>query len=866
MGSLLVYSSVSTPGLLQPRAVLTHINDNSVGEHLGNGVPTDKYGTALELYPFTGSGCPTVQRLDIRHASIGIKAYIPPCSLTVWNCIFRNCTIGIWAYYIYVYTMQLFMCDVPTPFHDHGQSHFPSPDYLDDCTPNAKSKVTVHPGSLARTVGSTATFNVTAGGYGVTYQWYFNGASIAGATSPSYTISSVQHAHAGQYWVVVANDFGSDRSQLTTLTVSGPPLIVTQPAARVAYLGGTVTFSVAAIGNTPFSYQWRKNGVNIAGATSHEYTLNNIQSGDFANYSVSVGNAHGSSLSATAALTSKSVGSHWVYTSNTDFQKGYLINLNHNVSGELRINADPTPLPYLNVPCSARDTLARVDVNSGAIVGEYRTAPAGLYHADPSRVAVDRHGNVWVGNRYDGDLWDPTTVTRVGVVIGGVRGNRSGIPPNHSFQPDPQGEYLKPPFIYNTCFDRDGDGLIRTSRAIGHVLDWPAGSGVSSAEDEAILHYILAESLQVRMVAVDAHNDAWVGGTCDRVHAKFSGITGGIIPGSRLPVSGEGQGGGYGGLVDGYGVVWSAGRSFPGCSANLGLIRYDPAFSNLTVLSNIYGDYGLAIDPQTQQIWYGSWDRSHVAKYDRWGNFIQVYGHGNVHAHGMVVDNRNRVWVSHNKMINQGDHTGITVGQLRTDGTFVGNVALARDPVFFQLGPTGLAVDRNQKVWVANSTGNSVMRIHPDAGPFSGSSDQYRIGEVDLVVDLSSAGQYPAADPYAMGDMTGFIALGATRWSGCWVLVQDGGGLDKPWHKVSWNPVSQPTGTGLTVEVRAANTIAGLPWNASTGAPRPFVSVGNNVTFNNVTGRYLEVRVTLSRNPEVANNPRLADLTVHWPQ
>ena len=36
--------------------------------------------------------------------------------------------------------------------------------------------------------------------------------------------------------------------------------------------------------------------------------------------------------------------------------------------------------------------------------------------------------------------------------------------------PNPAGEYLKPPFEYNTCVDKNGDGLIRTSRGLGNMI------------------------------------------------------------------------------------------------------------------------------------------------------------------------------------------------------------------------------------------------------------------------------------------------------------------------------------------------------------------------------------------------------------
>jgi hypothetical protein len=66
---------------------------------------------------------------------------------------------------------------------------------------------------------------------------------------------------------------------------------------------GAVTFAVTAIGQGPLSYQWKKGGVNIAGATSATYYIANPQAGDAGSYTVVVTNAFGSTTSNAATLT-----------------------------------------------------------------------------------------------------------------------------------------------------------------------------------------------------------------------------------------------------------------------------------------------------------------------------------------------------------------------------------------------------------------------------------------------------------------------------------------------------------------------------------------------------------------------------------
>jgi hypothetical protein len=60
---------------------------------------------------------------------------------------------------------------------------------------------------------------------------------------------------------------------------------------------------VTASGSQPLSYQWRKNTINISGATNSTYTIPAVTPGDAGNYSVIVTNSAGSATSNDAVLT-----------------------------------------------------------------------------------------------------------------------------------------------------------------------------------------------------------------------------------------------------------------------------------------------------------------------------------------------------------------------------------------------------------------------------------------------------------------------------------------------------------------------------------------------------------------------------------
>lgn len=80
------------------------------------------------------------------------------------------------------------------------------------------------------------------------------------------------------------------------------PVITIQPVGANLTVGGTITLSVTATGSTPLTYQWKKDGVNIAGATGRTYTKNSVGTGDDATYTVVVSNTIGSATSNPAII------------------------------------------------------------------------------------------------------------------------------------------------------------------------------------------------------------------------------------------------------------------------------------------------------------------------------------------------------------------------------------------------------------------------------------------------------------------------------------------------------------------------------------------------------------------------------------
>jgi hypothetical protein len=144
---------------------------------------------------------------------------------------------------------------------------------------------------------------VTTSASPATYQWHRNNVAISGATSATYTVASLQSINAGTYKVVVTNSIGSVTSANAAVSINAGPAITVQPVARTVRVGTGTSFSVSVTGTAPFTYQWKRAGVNIVGATSSTYTIASAATSNAGDYSVVVSNIVGSSTSAAATLT-----------------------------------------------------------------------------------------------------------------------------------------------------------------------------------------------------------------------------------------------------------------------------------------------------------------------------------------------------------------------------------------------------------------------------------------------------------------------------------------------------------------------------------------------------------------------------------
>ena len=148
-------------------------------------------------------------------------------------------------------------------------------DYATQLQVGTAPAISTQPLSQTVPAGSSVTFTVAASGSAtLAYQWNFGGTAISGATSTSYSISSVQSSNAGSYTCTITNADGTVTSAAATLTVAPAVAIAftQQPSPQTITSGSTVVFSVS-VGAASATYQWSLDGAPLSDRTSGSPTI-----------------------------------------------------------------------------------------------------------------------------------------------------------------------------------------------------------------------------------------------------------------------------------------------------------------------------------------------------------------------------------------------------------------------------------------------------------------------------------------------------------------------------------------------------------------------------------------------------------------
>jgi hypothetical protein len=162
-------------------------------------------------------------------------------------------------------------------------------------TYNPSAPVITASGGTALCTGGSVTLSAPVVS-GASYQWKLSGADIAGATAGSYTVTFV---NAGSYTCLVTSSCGSGLSNTIVVTTTVPTAVIT--AGGNTNICWNATLSLYATTGTGYTYQWKRFGADITGATTSSYTASGTSAaGD---YTCLISNQQCSSLSNSITIT-----------------------------------------------------------------------------------------------------------------------------------------------------------------------------------------------------------------------------------------------------------------------------------------------------------------------------------------------------------------------------------------------------------------------------------------------------------------------------------------------------------------------------------------------------------------------------------
>jgi hypothetical protein len=142
-------------------------------------------------------------------------------------------------------------------------------------------------------------------------------------------------------------------------------VITTQPRSQTVLIGSSATFSVEARGTEALSYQWRRNGISITGATAPILVIGSVQQASAGTYTVRISNAADSVISDPAVLKL--------------------------ASGQLTVRMTPDG-PRLDVVGQAGANYAieySQDLNRWFTLATFLGMPTNWFHTDQTAVGVD---------------------------------------------------------------------------------------------------------------------------------------------------------------------------------------------------------------------------------------------------------------------------------------------------------------------------------------------------------------------------------------------------------------------------------------------------------------------------------------------
>ena len=448
--------------------------------------------------------------------------------------------------------------------------------------------------------------------------------------------------------------------------------------------------------------------------------------------------------------------------------------------GSLVLSTERTEFAYAWIANTLFGTLTKLDTRTGMQAAEYdsvRTGPGNDARPPgeacltvarggncPSRTAVDLRGAVYVANR--------------------------------AFMA--QGTVTKIAGLEEDCVDRNGNGVIETSRDLDAdgVIERSVPGEFLGQMDECLLWTVdVGDPDGVpRAIAIAADGTVWVGlyngMELFQLHPDDGRVLRHVALGSRRFTP-------YGAAIARDGTLWiteaGTGRilSIDTTTGSVGRVEVARGRDGCS------GSYGIAIDARNR-VWIAGFQCTSVFRFDpATGRWLEVPLPASGATRGIAADDMGHIYVGASHEWIRIGIGGITAGdevsritRFRADDG--GDVRIWDTPGLSGIG-VGLGPDR--RVWIINQTSATAARLDTTTGAIR---------------------EFPTGDsPYTYSDFTGYALRTFTAPNGYLRTVIEGCAVGPTeWEQIRWD-ASTPGPTSVEVRVRAAasrGALASTPW------------------------------------------------------
>jgi streptogramin lyase len=441
--------------------------------------------------------------------------------------------------------------------------------------------------------------------------------------------------------------------------------------------------------------------------------------------------------------------------------------------GNITVSSEEVNIAFLWVANSSEDTVSKIDTVDMVETGRYRVCD------NPSRTSVDLYGDVWVACRNDGAV----------AKIANYEAN---------------------------CIDKNGDGIIQTSRDENGNGKIDSNEILAKGQDECLLLFTYPGGPVQRAVGVDKDNYVWVGEWNSCMLRRLDPQTGQVVDSISIYPNRP-----YGLVIDKDGIIWVSARA-PG-----NLVRIDPATKQVNSYPFSSGaTYGLAVD-LNGKVWIAnSHQNNRLYKFDpTTSTFSYVETNWNYgYTRGVAASADGYIYVGHHTWTCQ---NGRHVTKIDANTSQV--VSVFQTQSWGVTGPTGVALDYDGYLWAINQCTNSVTKIDAETGDVLGS------------VGVGAA-------PYTYSDMTGYSLHVYTAPQGYYQHIIPGGAIGSTkWTELDVGATCAGE-SAIKVKLRSADTIQGLNANAWLGPYGPFPPNQFPLDLSQVpelVGKYLQVELIL---------------------